>query len=325
MVPFSSSGECPMVATIIPLNSRRKPATSIAGSPRSREPVFDPNRHLALAPPSRIVRLGNLGSRSGEDVEFSTDLAITTPFRLLSAEGTAAALEAAACVELDKSRHGCSTFLSDLLRCRDVTEFISWLAGTSLISVPSLLTRCEAGVLGAGTWHLGQPGFECLLGLGTPEPTATGYVEWFRGHSAVGMALIKAHGDIPGEHTDSQPLPPAGFAVLTQPGQILHCIRGNVDHIVTAHFCPDETAAIGRSGFASSDSDPDRAMIEWMRHKARLSHRKLGRLLTALDPADPAWDRQTLAHYLYAALTDAQEAVEALCSESEGLDIYYES
>jgi hypothetical protein len=66
-------------------------------------------------------------------------------------------------------------------------------------------------------------------------------------------------------------------------------------------------------------------MIEWKRHKALLSHRKLGSLLNALDPSDPALDRRTLAHHLFAALADAQEAVEALCSESEGLDIYYES
>jgi hypothetical protein len=299
-----------MVATIIPLIPRPKPGMS--ESHRFQEPVFDPNRHLALTPPNRIIRFTDPDIETGGEGGF----VLTAPFRLLSAEGTAAAMEAA----------GHSTaFLTDLFRCREVAEFIGWLAGTSLIAMPSLAKNRENRQPGAATWHLGQRDFTCFLGLAAPDRSDTGCLDWFRGRSAVGAELLKSVGDIPDQYKGSQPLPPAGFAVLARTGRLLHRIRGNADAVVTAGYCPETSAGLSRNGFAGCGDDPDRAMIEWMRHKALLSHRKLGRLLNALDPSDPALDRRTLAHHLFAALADAQEAVEALCSESEGLDIYYES
>jgi hypothetical protein len=196
-----------MVATIIPLIPRPKPGMS--ESHRFQEPVFDPNRHFALTPPSRIIRFTDPDIETGDE----GGLVLTAPFRLLSTEGTAAAMEAA----------GHSTaFLTDLFRCREVAEFIGWLAGTSLIAMPSLAKNRENRQPGAATWHLGQRDFTCFLGLAAPDRSDTGCLDWFRGRSAVGAELLKSVGDISDQYKGSQPLPPAGFAVLARTGRLLH-------------------------------------------------------------------------------------------------------
>ena len=68
--------------------------------------------------------------------------------------------------------------------------------------------------------------------------------------------------------------------------------------------------------------DLERARIEWVGHKALISHRKLGRLLENFDRCG---DRQILVHELWDAVSDAEHAIEALSSETESLDIFYET
>ena len=86
-------------------------------------------------------------------------------------------------------------------------------------------------------------------------------------------------------------------------------------------FLPED-AVIGIHDLEDGAGDLERARIAWVRHKALISHRKLGRLL---ENFDPCCDRQTLVHELWDAVSDAEHAIEALSSETEGLDIFYET
>src|SRR3954463_4652176 len=74
-------GAMPMDAMIIPLNARRPNSANAT-------PCFDPDRHLAVEPPAWTVSL----SDAAGDTPHSPALA--APFRLLSAEGVAAAADA---------------------------------------------------------------------------------------------------------------------------------------------------------------------------------------------------------------------------------------
>ena len=55
------------------------------------EPRFDPARHLALEAPARTWRLEDLGYTDAQIRNCASPVAVAGPFRLLSAEGAAAA------------------------------------------------------------------------------------------------------------------------------------------------------------------------------------------------------------------------------------------
>src|SRR5690554_7735772 len=58
--------------------------------PLADEPAYDPAQHLALTQPERVVRLPELGYTPEEIAACPSDMAITSPFRILSEKGAAA-------------------------------------------------------------------------------------------------------------------------------------------------------------------------------------------------------------------------------------------
>lgn len=114
---------------------------------------------------------------------------------------------------------------------------------------------------------------------------------------------------------------PAGFGMLQLPGTVLRQ-TGRMPAAYTRLTYVPEDAALGLRDLEACLGCAERARVAWMRHKALVSHRKLGRLL---DSPGAGYDRQSLAHDLWDALSDAEQALESLSSESEGLDIFYAS
>ena len=87
-------------------------------------------------------------------------------------------------------------------------------------------------------------------------------------------------------------------------------------------FLPED-AVIGIHDLEDGAGDLERARIrDWACHKALISHRKLGRLLENFDRCG---DRRMLVQELWDAASDAEHAIEALSSETESLDIFYEN
>jgi hypothetical protein len=113
----------------------------------------------------------------------------------------------------------------------------------------------------------------------------------------------------------------AGFAMLQHSGIVLRQTGTGPAAYTKLTFLPED-AAIGIHDLEDGAGDLERARIAWVRHKALISHRKLGRLL---ENFDPCCDRQILVHELWDAVSDAEHAIEALSSENEGLDIFYET
>jgi len=113
----------------------------------------------------------------------------------------------------------------------------------------------------------------------------------------------------------------AGFAMLQHSGIVLRQTGTGAAAYTKLTFLPED-AVIGIHDLEAGGNDLERARIEWVRHKALISHRKLGRLLENFESCR---DRQTLVHELWNALSDAEHAIEALSSETESLDIFYEN
>jgi len=113
----------------------------------------------------------------------------------------------------------------------------------------------------------------------------------------------------------------AGFAMLQHSGTVLRQTGTGPAAYTKLTFLPED-AVIGIHDLEDGAGDLERARIAWVRHKTLISHRKLGRLLENFDLCP---DRQTLVHELWEAVSDAEHAIEALSSETEGLDIFYET
>jgi hypothetical protein len=113
----------------------------------------------------------------------------------------------------------------------------------------------------------------------------------------------------------------AGFAMLQHSGIVLRQTGTGPAAYTKLTFLPED-AAIGIHDLEDGAGNLEGARIAWVRHKALISHRKLGRLL---ENFDSCIDRQTLVHVLWNALSDAEHAIEALGSETESLDIFYET
>jgi len=112
-----------------------------------------------------------------------------------------------------------------------------------------------------------------------------------------------------------------GFAMLQHPGIVLRQNGSSSAAYAKLVFLPED-AVIGIHDLEDGAGDVERARIEWVRHKTLLSHRKLGRLLENFDRCG---DRHAIIQELWEALADAEHAIEALSSETESLDIFYEN
>ena len=113
----------------------------------------------------------------------------------------------------------------------------------------------------------------------------------------------------------------AGFAMLQHSGIVLRQNGTGPAAYTKLTFLPED-AVIGIHDLEDGAGDLERARIEWVRHKALISHRKLGRLLENFDRCG---DRRMLVQELWDAVSDAEHAIEALSSETESLDIFYEN
>jgi hypothetical protein len=107
------------------------------------EEHFDPDVHLAISEPDEVLSLGDLGYEQTTIDRCVTDVAVSSPFRLLSARGAEVLLSTArrlrayarpASVRIENTvRGGCyrSRFLRDLCMDPAVTEAMSMLERAS--------------------------------------------------------------------------------------------------------------------------------------------------------------------------------------------------
>lgn len=307
-------------------------------APLPEEPVYDPARHLALGEPEEAYTLDELGYKSSVVHDCPSEIAVTTPFRMLSDEGVEALRQVIAQLRVhargDSDRSpavlGCayrSTFVRDLCACPVVTSHLSKIAGAPLAphSMPSIRGHLSFGVSERGEpttrWHTDTVPLVSMLVLSNLESTAGGTFDFFNGPKESARHLLKERGELPKDLVVSVKAPAPGWTVMMQGDMVMHRASAPTDDAEQITMIngytgvdlelPDHNRLDGMGVF----QDPRVLMTEWARHKAWRSSRKLQELVTTLPFTG---DRDAICAALRDAIRDVEEAIADIQSTSPG-------
>ncbi len=206
------------------------------------DPVFNPAVHLALGTPSDTLALSDLGYQQ-RPVNVPSDVALTTSFQLLSAEGVAALYHV--CKQLEQFstsnlrvernvRGGVyrSTFLRDFALSVDVAEHLGNLLHTPLAphGMPHQLAHINFQPLTPGKnvdkWHRDTLQVDYVLFVTDPNDVEGGEFQYFRGTYDEMSELQKLQQPVPHDRIVAPHIPGPGYAVLMQGDQVVHQARG---------------------------------------------------------------------------------------------------
>ena len=273
------------------------------------EPAFDPDRHLALEAPAQSWRLADFGYTSAQIRNCASAVAVAGPFRLLSAEGTAAA-RAVALALRDRRQAGDRTanylaggvyrsrFLRALCNCAEIVDFISAIAGCELLphSMPSqqvYINYAPDDVTKAvDTWHVDSIGFDYVLLLNEPASFSGGQFQFFHGTIDEAARLLdtdtgKLTGattrDLPADRVVSPVFPAAGYALFQQGNMVVHRATRLAQRAERITFVPGLVARDAHFPDPTSDQVADWGepgiVAEFARHKAWLARARLDELI----------------------------------------------
>ena len=230
-----------MSSTSAPYEAVPFPTDRPAGfEPLGDEPAFDPERHLDLSEPESVTTLRDLGYSADEVVGTASDVAISSPIRILSEEGAAVMLETArrlrpygraAGDRIERSvRAGVyrSSWLRDLCLSPDVAEHMSAIYGTDVAPHPMGVhlghLNYEPSVVDAAVdkWHHDTLPLDYVMTVTDPTRTPGGRFEYFLGTKAE-AAAFKADGQKPPPDRVVAPgLPGPGWAVAMHGNMVVH-------------------------------------------------------------------------------------------------------
>lgn len=300
-------------------------------------PPFDPARHLALEWPARIWTLEDFGYDAAARARSPSPVAITSPFRILSDEGTALFTQVlrdlrADCVVSSGKRLSVflaggvyrSRFLRELVTAPEILAHFSRIAGTEL--VPHSLPIFQAYVnyspedptKAVDNWHVDSLGFDAVIMMSDPAGLRGGRFEYFQGTRDEATRLVGAESEqaltegwtqgLPEERIVKVEFPGAGYGVFMQGDYIFHRAGqleapGERITVVPGYqprdlAYPDRT----RTAWIQRMADPS-LMVEVTRHAAWLGREKLAGLIEEVRMADGG-QRLALAERLEAAVAD---------------------
>ena len=297
--------------------------------------AWDP-RYLQLESPSGVHTFAEFG-RVDEEVLLSP-VAVTEPFRVLSDEGVAAALEIARGLEKiavgdarSKRMRGCtyrSRFFDGMYRDPELVSFLASLAQADLREHPVGHHRVQLNFApdevtrDVDVWHYDVVAYDFVMLLTDPAAMKGGNTEFFRGTVDEGMAILAEQGTIPPERVGAVGYPGAGWAFLQQGHQVLHraarleepCPRVS---LVASYYCADprfrEPTILPPLRRVDGQ---DVALLEWASYAAYRTIERLQAFLASAPDfaAGPEETRRRLA----ACMVDVTAALEEFDSTDEG-------
>jgi hypothetical protein len=305
----------------------------------SDEPTFDPRRHLALEAPANVWSLSDLGYSATRIRKCASEVAVAGPFRLLSQEGVEAARAVAS--GLRKVRQTSdrtanyvaggvyrSRFLRDLCQCREITAFLSQIAGCELLphTMPSqqiyINYAPEDLSRAVDTWHVDSIGFDYVLLINDPATFAGGQFQFFRGTKDEAAEILRTTTDdltgpiqreLSAERVITPGFPAAGYAIFQQGNLVMHRATSLTRRAERTTFVPGLVARDTRYPDPTLNGvtgwgEPG-IVAEFARHKAWLVRSRLDQLIEAIDlAADPARLRDALRD----SVADVVEAIALL-------------
>jgi len=301
------------------------------------EPVFDAKRHLALTLPERSWTLEEFGYDAALRARTPSPVAITSPFRVLSDEGTAALQQVLRTLRTDAHTAtgrrlsvfltgGAyrSRFLRELVSAPELVDHFSRLAGTELTAhaLPQLQAYVnyapEDPSKAVDSWHVDSLGYDAVIMVSDPSKLKGGRFQFFRGTFVEAAELVGARDeqeltngwaqDLPADRVESAAFPAAGWAVFMQGDFVFHRAAqleapGERITLVPGYMArnldyPDRTKSRGMQNWRDKH-----LMTEVTRYAAWLGREKLQRVIEELRFADSE-DRKGLAEKLEAAVAD---------------------
>jgi hypothetical protein len=293
-------------------------------------------RYLQLEPPVGVHTFAEFGHV--DDEVLLSPVAVTEPFRVLSDEGVAVALEIARGLEKiaagdarSKRMRGCtyrSRFFDGMYRDPELVSFLATLGQADLREHPIGHHRVQLNFApdelarDVDVWHYDVVAYDFVMLLTDPAAMKGGNTEFFRGTVEEGMAVLAERGAIPPERIGAVGYPGAGWAFLQQGHQVLHraarleepCPRVS---LVASYYCADPR-------FREPTILPplrrvdgrDVALVEWAGYAA---YRTVERLQAFLAPGpDFSAGPETARRRLAACLVDVTAALEEFDSADEG-------
>ncbi len=207
------------------------------------EPRFDPERHLQIEMPERVISLAEFGYSDDEITACPTPFGATSVFRLLSDEGAAALLEVAGKLEAFTTsnariarnvRGGAyrSKFLRDLCLCPEITNAMSQIAGLPLLphTLPHQLGHLNYNpkVVGENVdkWHVDTLRFDYVMFVTDPKSVEGGEFQYYLGTKEEASDRAKRGKPLDPDRIVSPDMPGPGYAVLQQGNMVVHRAKG---------------------------------------------------------------------------------------------------
>lgn len=208
-----------------------------------KEPDFVPARHLALEAPELVETLSDFGYAPDEIAQCPSDFAVSSIFRVLSAEGAACLLDV--CHQLSdyttsnaRIERNCrggiyrSKFLRDLCLSPDVTDFMSQIAGVDLMphTIGHQLGHLNYNPHQVGKnvdkWHVDTLRYDYVMFVTDPKSVVGGEFQYFKGTKHEMAAFKQAGVAVPEERVISPEMPGPGYAVMQQGNMVVHQAKG---------------------------------------------------------------------------------------------------
>ena len=307
------------------------------------EPTFDPNVHLALEPPAGVTMLAELGYDPPGIDGTATGMAASAPFRILSHEGAAVALDIARRLRAfarpagDRIEHtvrgGCyrSRWLRDLCISPDVTELMCGIYGAEVAphTMPAHLghlnyepTRLEDAV---DKWHHDTIPLDYVMMVSDPSTLPGGRFEYFLGTKAEAEALAAAGRTPPPDRVVVPDVPGPGWAIALHGNMVVHrgaALTAPAERItmVNAYVAMDrQLGDQSRSRDLIGVDDPASLYFEWVRHAA---WRAEGRLRKLIDDVPFGLTADEGIAKLEAAIEDVTQAIDDMRAGQRAPDHY---
>jgi hypothetical protein len=297
------------------------------------EPAFDPDRHLQLETPTEILTLEDLGYTEAEITSKATPMAASSPFRLLSEEGTAVMLEVGRSLRrfnkpagdrIERmTRGGCyrSRWLRDLCLSPELTRHLAGIYGVPVHphAMPLHLGHLnyEPSTINTSVdkWHHDTLPLDFVLMVTDPNATPGGAFEFFVGTKDEAAALAADGKTPPRDRVRAPRFPGPGYAIALHGDMVVHRAAPLTEvaeriTMVNGYVAADRsTDDQSRSADLIGVDDPECLWTEWAKFAA---WRAQGRLSALIEELPFTSDREAVIEQLETSIADVRRAIEQM-------------
>lgn len=298
------------------------------------EDKFEESIHLELTNPEKIWSLKDFGYKDNFIRDAPFNIAVSSPFRILSDVGIKALNKSINKLlkykntserisNFIRGSYFRSTFIKDLLSSKKLNEHISKLAGAKALPHPMALYQGHINLKpededqAVDKWHTDTVVLDFVLLCTDPSQFSGGQFEYFKctkGEAIKGLIREEDRDIIRVE------FPRAGYAILQQGNLVVHrataVSEGKERTTLVQSFISDDPSFVDISKLNDCRpvDPPDILYSEWARYKAFLSQRKLNKLLETLPNSE---DKNMICLELRKAIRDVEQAILEISDPNE--------